>query len=85
MKQDKVNRVFPREQADHNKHPFSTAQEMTVHIDIARWSIQLCSYSQRWRRSRQSVKTRPGADCILDHELFIANFKLELKKVGETH
>ena len=30
-----------------------------------------------------SAKTRPGADCGLDHELLIAN-GLKLKKVGKT-
>ena len=29
-------------------------------------------YSQRWRSSLQSVKTRPGVDCGSDHELFTA-------------
>ena len=43
----------------------------------------LCS--QRWRRSIQSAKTRPGADCGSDHERFIANFRLKLKKVWENH
>ena len=28
-------------------------------------------------------KTRPGADCGLDHELLIAKFRLKLKKVGK--
>ena len=42
----------------------------------------LCS--QRWRSSIQSAKTRLGADCGSDHELLIAKFRLELKKVGET-
>ena len=42
----------------------------------------LCS--QRWRSSLNSAKTRPGADCGLDHELLIAKFRLELKKVGKT-
>ena len=42
----------------------------------------LCS--QRWRSSTQSTKTRPGADCGSDHELFIAKFTLKLKKVGKT-
>ena len=32
----------------------------------------------------QSVKARLGADCSSDHELFIAKFKLKLKKVGKT-
>ena len=31
-----------------------------------------------------SAKTRPGADCGLDHELLIAKFRLKLKKVGKT-
>ena len=42
----------------------------------------LCS--QRWRRSIQSAKTRPGADCGSDHELLIAKFRLKLKKVEKT-
>ena len=40
--------------------------------------------SQRWRSSIESAKTRPGADCGSDHELFIAKFRLKLKKVGKT-
>ena len=31
-----------------------------------------------------SAKTRPGADCGSDHELLIAKFRLQLKKVGKT-
>ena len=42
----------------------------------------LCS--QRWRSSIQSAKTRPGAYCGSDHELFIAKFRLKLKIVGKT-
>ena len=42
----------------------------------------LCS--QTWRSSIQSAKTRPGADCGSDHELFIAKFRLKLKKVKKT-
>ena len=30
------------------------------------------------------MKTRPGADCGIDHELLIAKFRLKLKKVGKT-
>ena len=43
----------------------------------------LCS--QRWRSSIQSAKTRPGADCSLDHELLIAKIRLNLKKVEKTN
>ena len=42
----------------------------------------LCS--QRWRSSIQSAKARLGVDCGSDHELFIAKFRLKLKKVGKT-
>ena len=29
-------------------------------------------------------KNNPGADCVSDHELLIAKFRLKLKKVGKT-
>ena len=50
--------------------------------DLGRWVAILCS--QRWRSSIHSAKTRPGADCGSDHELLIAKFRLNLKKVGKT-
>ena len=30
------------------------------------------------------MKTRLGADCVSDHELLIAKFRLKLKKAGTT-
>ena len=36
------------------------------------------------RKSIQSAKTRPGADCGPDHELLIAKFRIKLEKVGKT-
>ena len=41
-------------------------------------------WSQRWRSSIQSAKSRLGADCGSDHELLISKFRLKLKKVGKT-
>ena len=82
-----AKRVLSREHTSHRKRHFPTTQEMTLHMDITRWSTPksdcyiLCS--QRWRSSIQSAKTRPGADCASDHELLIAKFRLKLKKVGE--
>ena len=32
----------------------------------------------------QSAKTRPGAECGSDDEVFVAKFRLKLKKVGNT-
>ena len=34
----KANRILPRERTGHSKHPLSTTQEKTLHMDITRWS-----------------------------------------------
>ena len=34
----KANRVLPRECASHSRHPLPTTKEMTLHMDITRWS-----------------------------------------------
>ena len=64
--------------------PFPTKQEMTLHMDIIRWSLLksdgLYSLQQRWKSSIQSAKTKPGADCGSDHQLLIAKFRLKLNK-----
>ena len=84
----KANGVLPRECTGHSKHPLPTTQEKTLHINITKGQYQnqidyiLCN--QRWRSYIQSAKTRPGADWGSDHELFIAKFRLKLKKVGKT-
>ena len=65
-----------------------TTQEKTLHMESPDGQHQnqidyiLCS--QRWRRSIQSAKTRPGADCGSDHGLLIPKFRLKLKKVEKT-
>ena len=46
--------------------------------------IDYILFSQRWRSSIQSAKTRLGADCGSDHKLLITKFRLKLKKVGKT-
>ena len=77
---------LPREHYGHNKHCLATTQEKTLHRDIIRSSITKSDWSQRWRSSIQSAKTRPrpGVHCGSDHELYIAKFRLKLKKVGKT-
>ena len=46
--------------------------------------IDYSLWSQRWRCSLQSAKTRPGADCGSDHELLNTKFGLKLKKTEKT-
>jgi len=36
---EKTNWILPRGCTSHRKYPFSTTQEMTLHIDITKWSI----------------------------------------------
>ena len=82
----KANRVLPREFTGHSKHSLPTTQEDTwISPDGQhRNQIDYILYSQRWRSSIQSAKTRPRADCGSDYELLIAEFRLKLKKVGKT-
>ena len=84
----KVNRVLSREYTGHSKHPLSTTQEMTLHMDITIGSISksdwFYSLKPNWRSSTQSAKTRSKADCGSDHQLLTAKFRLKLKKVGKT-
>ena len=63
----------------HNRrlYKWTTLGQYRNQIDYILWS-------QRWRSSIQSAKTRPEADCGSDHELLIAKFRLKLKKVGKT-
>ena len=35
----KANRLLPRECTSHSKHPLSTTQEKTLHMDITRWLV----------------------------------------------
>ena len=71
----------------------SLFQQHKRQLDINTWTSTDSQYwnhtdyilcSQRCRSSIQSAKTRLGADCGSDHELLIAKFRLQLKKVGKT-
>ena len=73
----------------HSKHPLFQQHKRRLYTWTSpdaqcRNQIDYILCSQRWRSSIQSAKTRPGADCGLDHELLIAKFRLKLKKVGKT-
>ena len=84
----KANRVLPRECTGHSKHSLPTTQETSLHMDITRWSIPKSDwlYSLHLKMEKlytvRKNKTRSWLDS--GHELFIAKFRLQLKKVGKT-
>ena len=83
----KANRVWPRETLviantlfqQHKRSLYTWTSPDGQHCN----QIVYILFSQRWRSSIQSSKTRPVADCGSDHEL-IAKFRLKLKKVWKT-
>ena len=74
----KANRVLPRKHTviantlfqQHRRRLYTWTSPDGQHQN----QIDYILCSQRWRSSTQSAKTRPGADCGSDHELFIAKF-----------
>ena len=81
----KTNRVLPRERTGHSKHPLPTTQEKILHMDITRWSTPksdwLYSLQPKMEKLYTVSKTKTESS---DHELLIAKFRLQLKKVGKT-
>ena len=57
-------------------------------MDITKWSTPksdwLYSLQPKMEKLCRVSKRRPGANCVSDHELLIAKFRLKLKKVGKT-
>ena len=71
MKQKKANRVLPREHTGLSKHSLTKTQPWTSQDGQYQNQTDYILCTQRWRRSIQSAKTRPGADCGSVHELLI--------------
>ena len=81
----KAKTVLPRECTGHSKHPLPTTQEKTLHMDITRQSIPKSDWFHSLQPKMEKLYTVwLGADCGSDHELFIAKFRLKLKKVAKT-
>ena len=57
-------------------------------MDITRRSIPKSDYLYSLQPKMEKLytvsKTRLGADCVSDHELLIAKFRLKLTNVGKT-
>ena len=80
---------MPREHTVHSKHPLPTTREDSTHghHQMVNTEIRLIIFfaaKDGEALYSQKTKTRPGAHRGSDHELLIAKFRLQLKKVGKT-
>ena len=60
----KANWILPREHTGHSKHPLPTTQEMTLHVDITRWSIPKSDwlYSLQPKMEKHSIVRKEKKD-----------------------
>ena len=83
----KANQVLPKERTGH-KHSLPTTQEMTLHMDITRWSILNSDwlYSLQLKMEKlytvRNNKTRSWL--WLRSWMLYCKIRLKLKKVGKT-
>ena len=62
--QAKANRNLPTEHSGHSKHPHPTKQEITLHVDINRWSIpksELYSLQPKMEKLYTVSKNKTGS------------------------
>ena len=83
----KANRVLPRERTGHNKPSSNNTREDSTHghHQMVNTEIRLIIFfaAKGGEILNSHQKTRPGADCGSDHELLIAKFRLQFKKIGK--
>ena len=84
----KTNRVLSREHAGHRKHPLTTTQDMTLSMDITRWSIWKSYWLYYLQPKTEKLyivsKNKTGSLLWLRSWAPIAKFRLQLKKVEKT-
>ena len=53
----RFTQFFPRECTGYSKHPLPTTQEMTLHVDISRWSIPKSDWSYSLQQKMKKLYT----------------------------
>ena len=79
---------MPREHTGHSKHPLPTTQEMTLHMDIKRWSILNSNWSYSLQLKMEKLytvrKNKTRSWLWLRSWMLYCKIRLKLKKVGKT-
>ena len=85
----KANRVLPREHTGHSKHPLPTTQEMTLHMDIIRWSTQksdwLYSLQPKMEKLYTVSKSKTGSWLWLWSWTPYCQIQTEIEENGENY
>ena len=84
----KVNKSFVKRthRSQQTPHPFPATQEMTLHMDITRWSILKSNwlYFLQLKMEKHYTVSKNKIWSWLWLRLIIAKVRLKLKKVGEN-
>ena len=84
---EKTNRGLLRENTGHSKHPLPITQEMTLHMDVTRWSIPksdwLYSLQPELEKLYTVSKNKTMSWLWLRSWTPCCQFRLKLKKVGK--
>ena len=82
----KASRLLQKEFTGHSKHPLTTTQKMTLHMNITRWSIPKSDwvYALQPKMEKLYTVSKNKTGLRSDHELLISKFRLILKNVGKT-
>ena len=75
----KANRVLPKEHTGHSKHPLPTTQEMTLHMDIIRWSVSKSDwlYSLQLKMEKIYIDSKDKTRCYLPHRSWALYCKIQ--------
>ena len=78
----------PTERTGHRKHPLPTTQEISLHMDITRWSIPKSDWLYSLQLKREKLYSQQKQDQELTvaqiMNSLIAKFRIKWKKVGKT-
>ena len=85
----KTNRVLPRKCTGHSKHPLSTTQEKTLHMDIIRWSTLksdwLYSLQPKMEKLYTVSKNNSGSWLWLRSWTPYSQIQTKIEESGENH
>ena len=85
----KANRVLPGEHTGHSKHPFPKTQEITVHVDITKWSVLksdwLYSLPPKVEKLYTVSKNKTGSWLWLRSWTSYCQIQTEIEESGENH